>query len=97
MALVKVKRFAQVTLPPDLRKRFNLAEGDYLEAEAVREGILLKPVSVVERQKAGKALAKLLALVHAKQPPSKVSPEEEEEWIAREVKAFRKQRASRRS
>ena len=56
MALVKVKRFAQVTLPPELRKRFNLAEGDYLEAEAVRDGILLKPVSVVERRKAGKAL-----------------------------------------
>ena len=97
MALVKVKRFAQVTLPPELRKRFNLAEGDYLEAEAVRDGILLKPVSVVERRKAGKALAKLLARVHAKQPPSKVSPKEEEELIARKVRAFRKQHAPRRS
>ncbi len=97
MALVKVRRFAQVTLPPDLRKRFNLAEGDYLEAEVVEEGILLKPVSVVERRKAGKALVKLLERVHAKQPPSKLSPKEQEEEIAREIKTFRKEHAARRS
>jgi AbrB family looped-hinge helix DNA binding protein len=97
MPLVKIKRFAQVTLPPELRKKFNLAEGDYLEAEAIKEGILLKPVSVVERQKAGKALLKLLAKVHAQQPPSQKSPREQEEEIAREVKAFRKQHAARRS
>jgi AbrB family looped-hinge helix DNA binding protein len=92
MALLKIRRFAQVTLPPDLRKRFNLAEGDYLEAEAVKRGILLKPVSVIEHQKAGKALLKLLERVHANQPPGKHSPREQEEEIAREVKAFRKQK-----
>ena len=97
MALVKVKRFSQVTLPPDLRKRFNLAEGDYLEAEAVEEGILLKPVSVVERRKAWNRVFKVMKTVHAKQPPSKLSPRELEEEIAREVKAFRKERAARRS
>src|SRR5436189_3186859 len=71
MALVKVKRFSQVTLPPDLRKRFNLAEGDYLEAEAVEDGILLKPVSVVERRKAWDRVFKVMKAVHAKQAPSK--------------------------
>src|SRR5574337_917029 len=40
MSLLKLRKFAQVTLPADLRKKFNLAEGDFLEAEAVEKGIL---------------------------------------------------------
>jgi AbrB family looped-hinge helix DNA binding protein len=56
MALLKILRSSQITLPADLRRHFGLAEGDYLEAQAVKEGILLKPVHVVERQKAGPAL-----------------------------------------
>jgi AbrB family looped-hinge helix DNA binding protein len=90
MALLKILRYAQITLPAALRKRFNLGEGDYLEAQATKDGILLKPVSVVERQKAGKALLALLDRVHAKQPPPQRSPKEQEEEIAKEVKAFRK-------
>lgn len=46
MPLLKIKRSAQVTLPLELRQRFHLAEGDYLDAEARPEGILLKPVAV---------------------------------------------------
>lgn len=92
MALLKLRRFAQLTLPVDLRRQFNLAEGDYVEAQAVKDGILLKPVSVVERDKARKELAKVLKEVHAQQPKSKLSPQEQEEWIAKEVKAFRKEK-----
>ena len=93
MPLVKVRRFAQLTIPAQLRKQFNLAEGDYLEAEAVKEGILLKPVTVMEREKAWQKLSALLDKVHARQPKSNKSPKEEEEEIARMVKAFRKQHA----
>lgn len=89
MALLKILRAHQVTLPPELREQFKLGPGDYVEAQAVKEGILLKPVSVVERQKAGKALVKLLDRVHAKQSKSTMSPQEQEEWIAQEIKAFR--------
>lgn len=92
MALLKILRSSQITLPAELRKQFSLAEGDYLEAQAVKDGILLRPVSVVERQKAGKALVKLLNRVHAKQPASRLSPKEQEELIAKEVKAFRKEK-----
>jgi AbrB family looped-hinge helix DNA binding protein len=52
MALLKLRRFFQLTLPAELRKQFHLTEGDYLEAEADEQGILLKPVRVVERKKA---------------------------------------------
>ena len=92
MALLKILRSSQITLPVELRRQFGLAEGDYLEAQAVKDGILLKPVSVVEREKARKELARVLKEVHAKQPPSKLSPQEQEEWIAKEVKAFRKEK-----
>lgn len=90
MALLKLRRFAQLTLPLELRRQFNLAEGDYVEAQAVKEGILLKPVAVVERQKAWQEVEKVLKDVHAKHPTLKLSPRQEEEWIAKQVKAHRK-------
>ncbi len=95
MALLKILRSGQITLPAELRKQFNLAEEDYLEAEATKEGILLKPVAVIERQKAGKALLQLLTRVHARQSASDLSSEEQEELIAKEVKAFRKEKQRR--
>ena len=97
MSVVKVKRFAQVTLPADLRKRFNVSEGDYLEAEAVEEGILLKPVAVMERNQAWKKVFATMRSVKDRKPNPKQSPKEQEEEIAREVKAFRREHAARRS
>jgi len=95
MTLLKILRSGQVTLPVELRKQFNLVEDEYLQAEATKDGILLKPVTVVERQKAGKALVQLLDRVHARQPASSVSADEQEELIAKEVKAARKDKQRR--
>jgi AbrB family looped-hinge helix DNA binding protein len=92
MALVKVKRFAQVTLPPDLRKRFNLTEGDYLEAEAVKEGILLKPVTVIERGRAWDKVFAAMKSVKDRKPNPKQGPKEQEEEITSWIKDFRKKR-----
>jgi AbrB family looped-hinge helix DNA binding protein len=96
MALLKLRRAAQITLPAELRRQFNLAEGDYLEAEAVKEGILLRPVSIIEREHARKRLIEVMDRVHAKMPPSTKDPREEEEEIAREIKQYRKDHAHRR-
>lgn len=96
MALLRLRRSAQITLPAELRKQFNLAEGDYLEAEAVKDGILLRPVSIMEREKARKQLIAVMDRVHAKMPPSTKSAQEEEEEIAREIKEHRKAHAQRR-
>ena len=90
MALLRLRRSAQITLPAELRKQFNLAEGDYLEAEAVKDGILLRPVSIMEREKARKQLIAVMDRVHAKMPPSTKSAAEEEEEITREIKEHRK-------
>ena len=90
MSLVKIKRFSRVTLPPDVRERFNLNEGDYLEAEAVEEGILLKPVAVIERKKAWNHLFTVLDSVEEQKVKSRKSAKKEEEEIAGMVKDFRK-------
>ena len=74
MALVRLKRAAQITLPAELRRRFNLEEGDYLEAEAVEGGILLKPVAVMDRSQARRELRELLDRVHATLPPQGTLP-----------------------
>ena len=47
MDLVKVRRHFQITLPGSLRKKFNINEGDYMEVEDKKEGILIKPVRVI--------------------------------------------------
>ena len=96
MALVRLKRAAQITLPAELRKQFNLEEGDYLEAEAVEDGILLKPVAFIERQKAWETVREVLDRVHAKLPPSDKSPLEQEEEITRIIKELRQEDAQRR-
>ncbi len=47
MALVRLSREAQLTLPQDIQKAAKLKEGDYLEAEVTKAGaILLRPVGV---------------------------------------------------
>jgi AbrB family looped-hinge helix DNA binding protein len=92
MALLRILRAGQITLPADLRKQFNLTENDYVEAQAVADGILLKPVVVVEREKAWEKVMAALQKVKDKKPNSKQTPQEQEEEIAQWVKAFRKKR-----
>ena len=47
MALVKVRRNHQVTLPRNLRDKLRITEGDYLEIEEHGGRIVLHPVRVV--------------------------------------------------
>jgi AbrB family looped-hinge helix DNA binding protein len=94
MALLKVLRAGQVTLPIELRRQLHLEPNGYVEAEVVKDGILLKPVTVVAPRKAWDKVIKVLDRVHAKLPSSKKTPLEQEEDIAREIKRFRKRHAS---
>lgn len=89
MALVKVRRAAQITLPADVRQQLKVKEGDYLEAE-VREGVLmLKPVSVVDRRQAWREIVEIVDEDKWVGPEQRPSPEEEEEMIFDEVAASR--------
>lgn len=88
MALVRVLRGGQVTLPAALRRKLKLAEGDYLEAEVIESGLLLKRVSDVERERAWDELMQIID-EPKRRDATTMTPEEEEDWIAEEIKAAR--------
>lgn len=92
MALVRILRAGQVTLPAELRKQFHLAEDDYVEVEAVREGILLRPMAVVEREKAWNKVFAAMKSVKDKKPHLKQTLKAQEEEITQWVKDARKRR-----
>jgi AbrB family looped-hinge helix DNA binding protein len=50
MALVKVLRHGQVTLPKEFRETLGINEGDLMEAELEGARILLKPKVVVDKE-----------------------------------------------
>lgn len=88
MARVRLRRGGQVTLPAALRHKLKLTAGDYLEAELVDNGVLLKPVSDLEHEKAWDELMQIIDEPKRREPAT-MTPEEEEEWIAEELEAAR--------
>jgi len=93
MALVRIRRLAQLTLPAEVRRALNVEEGDYLEAKIVKDGVLLKPVAVVERKRAWQRIQRAAAQVRRHKPIPLEDNRAEEEAIAADVKALRKKRA----
>ncbi len=96
MPLVKMKEKFQVTIPTELRKALHLTVGDILEATIEHDTIVLKPKAIVDRAQTWEQVIQVMERVHAQQPPSHKDPKEEEEEIAREIKAFRKHHAKSR-
>ena len=96
MPLVKVRRAAQITLPNDIRKALNVNEGDYLEIEIVGEGILLKPVAVVSKATAWRAIAEAMSTVQPTPEQAAKPREDQEQEIMAEVKAARRDYAQER-
>ena len=95
MTLMRVRAAAQLTLPADVRKALNVNEGDYLEAEIVAEGVLLKPVSVVARDRKRQEAWQRIEAVATRVKPRNSGPRDakaEEEWIAEQVVKSRRPR-----
>jgi AbrB family looped-hinge helix DNA binding protein len=92
MALMRVRRMAQLTLPAEVRRALNVQEGDYLEAHIVKDGVLLKPVAVVERERAWQRIQEIKARVRDLKPDPTKSDTEVEEEIAESVKEFRRKK-----
>jgi AbrB family looped-hinge helix DNA binding protein len=88
MALIKVGRAAQITLPAEIRRQLEIVEGDYLKIEVVDGGVLLKPITKAERKKAWAEIRRIIDEPKWRKPPS-MSPEEEEQMIFEEVEALR--------
>ena len=57
MPLVTVKPKFQVIIPAKLRRRVNLREGDLMEVTVVGDGILFRPMEVVDRDAAADRIA----------------------------------------
>ncbi len=90
MSPMPVRRLAQLTLPADVQRALNVQEGDYLEAKIVKEGMNLKPVAMVERERAWQRIADLKSQIRDLKPDPSKSDTEVEEKIAGTVKAFRR-------
>lgn len=64
MALVRLRRAAQITLPEDIRQAARLKEGDYLEAEVTEAGVIvLRPVTIPGREPTPEQEVEILAAV----------------------------------
>jgi AbrB family looped-hinge helix DNA binding protein len=96
MSRVRLLRGGQVTLPAAVRHKLKLAEGDWLEAELVGNGVVLKPVSKAEREKAWQRILDAPKSVRYTGPEPRPTPEEEEEWIAEEIRAARLEEHAKR-
>jgi AbrB family looped-hinge helix DNA binding protein len=96
MTRVRLLRDGKITLPAAVRQKLKLAEGDYLEAELVDNGVVLKPVSTVEREQALEQMFAAKARVRPTPEQAKKSPEGQEREIFEEVKAMRRTYAQSR-
>jgi AbrB family looped-hinge helix DNA binding protein len=48
-SIVKVNHNFQVTIPVPIRRKYDIEEGDLIEARETREGILLKPKLLLDK------------------------------------------------
>ena len=49
MSLVKVKKFAQVTIPADIRQKAHIDEGDYVEVKYEGNKIVIIPKRISDK------------------------------------------------
>jgi AbrB family looped-hinge helix DNA binding protein len=96
MARVRLLRGGKVTLPAAVRHKLDLAQGDWLEAEVVESGVLLKPVPDLTREEAWERIVSAPNEVKYLGSDPRPAPEEEEEWIAAEIKAARLEEHAKR-
>lgn len=96
MTVVRVLPGGRVALPREMQEELRLKEGDELEAEVVDGGVLLKPVSGLEREQALDQMFAAKARVRPTLEQARKSPEEQERELFDEVKAMRRDYAQGR-
>ena len=97
MALVRLLRGGQVTLPAEARKALRLSEGDYLDLEVKGGTLTLKPVSVIDRAEADRQLDAILSRVKYVGPEPEPSEEEVMDMVVDEIRAARSKHAKSRT
>jgi AbrB family looped-hinge helix DNA binding protein len=78
MALVRIIRGGQITLPAEIRKALRIEEGSYLEAEVVENRLVLRPVSIMSREQAWRQIRKAQSSV-TPTPEQAAKPVDEQE------------------
>lgn len=91
MALVKLLRSGQVTVPAEARKALQLKEGDYLEAEIVAGALVLKPVSMVDREAAWQQVFEALESVRYVGPKPDPNEDQVMDMVVEEIHAMRRE------
>lgn len=93
MARVRLLRDGQVTLPAALRQKLKLAEGDYLDAEVVENGLLLRPVAEVQQARDVERMFEAKSRVRPSSEQATKTPAAEEQEIFDEVRLMRREYA----
>ena len=96
MTLLKVRERAEITLPREIQDALNLREGDYLEAEVVEGGVLLRPIAAADREAARARLKETLSGSRHIGDGPEPSDDEVMEEAVRLVKEVRKEIARER-
>src|ERR1051325_9932182 len=97
MALVRMLRGGQVTLPAEARRALKLNEGDYLDLEVTGGKVTLKPVTVIVRVEADRQVGAILNRVKYVSPEPPPSEDEMMDMVVEEVRSVRAKHAKGRS
>jgi AbrB family looped-hinge helix DNA binding protein len=97
MALVRMLRGGQITLPAEVRKALNIGEGDYLDLEVKSGVVMLKPVTVIDRAEADRRLDAILGRVRYVGPEPLPSEDEMMDTVVDEIRARRGKHAKGRT
>src|SRR4051794_36525712 len=97
MALVRMLRGGQITLPAEARKALKLSEGDYLDLEVQGSTLFLKPVTVVDQAEADRQLDAILSRVKYAGLEPEPSEDEVMYMVVEEVRGARNKHAKSRS
>jgi AbrB family looped-hinge helix DNA binding protein len=90
MALVRMLRGGQLTLPAEIRKALGIKEGDYLDLRVTNKGdVALKPVTVVDGAEADRQLERILGRVKYIGPKPGPAEDEVMDMIVDETRKLR--------
>lgn len=92
--IMKLEDAATGALLLDIFKRLTIAEGVDFTVQKVPQGVLLRPVALTpeERDQAWARVQEIIDQPKLREGQPKMSPEEEEQWVAEQVLAFRAER-----
>lgn len=90
MTIIRIRERAQITLPAEVRKALNVEKGDYLEAEVVEGGLMLKPVALLDRKAARARVKEAMDTVRYIGPQPQPSDHEVMRMVVEEIKDTRR-------